>query len=140
MCAHGYDVASGHDASYFGADLLHRLLHTAKIAEDATVDHFADAHADLLRLAIEWPARAVRNSASLRKFAVEAYAFDVAVPGVGCAGVLSLPEVTSTGGGAATASASVTPTVSTSVTAAAATTSPAAAECHSHSDGVVHCA
>lgn len=42
MCGHGYTVATGKDAQWFGADLLHRLYHTYKVAE-GVVDHYADS-------------------------------------------------------------------------------------------------
>ena len=42
MCGHGYTVEEMKDSLYFGADLLHRLYHTVKVAE-GVVDHYADS-------------------------------------------------------------------------------------------------
>ncbi|CZT04527.1 related to S.fumigata Asp FII [Rhynchosporium graminicola] len=148
MCGHGYTVAEKKDSLYFGADLLHRLYHTHKVAE-GVVDHYADTQEDIIALAKEHPEQAVRNSATLRHFAVEVYAYDIAVPGIGCPG--SLPPASGTpttpeaphGAPAATPSApasSDAPPPSTTAPEPVSTTSSAAAECHTHADGVVHCA
>ncbi|KAK2625475.1 hypothetical protein QTJ16_004787 [Diplocarpon rosae] len=131
MCGHGYTVAEQKDSLYFGADLMH-------------------PQEEILHLAVEHPEQAVRNSATLRHFAVEAYAYDIALPGQGCAG--SLPGHPGTASASATSSAVAMSTdtpasaalenqpPTTTEPALASTTSTAAAECHTHSDGVVHCA
>ncbi|KAK0128110.1 hypothetical protein ONS95_000095 [Cadophora gregata] len=148
MCGHGYTVAEHKDSLYFGADLLHRLYHTSKIAE-GVVDHYADTQEEILQLAIDHPEEAVRNSATLRHFAVEVYAYDIAVPGQGCAGSVPASSATSASEApAASATSSVesvpatseTPAASTAEAPPASTVSSAAAECHTHADGVVHCA
>lgn len=102
----------------------------------------------MIELAKEHPEQAVRNSATLRHFAVEVFAYDIAVPGIGCSGVLPVASVASS---SATASATAAPSsvalvsseaaVPTStVTPPVSTVSSAATECHTHADGVVHCA
>lgn len=103
----------------------------------------------MLELAIHHPENAVRNSATLRHFAVEVYAYDIALPGQGCAGTVSA-EASSSAAPDAHASApatsdaptalATTPVASTTAAPPASTVSSAAAECHTHSDGVVHCA
>ena len=97
------------------------------------------------------------NSASLYYFAVEAYAFDIAVPGEGCVGKAKeehdhghaddvpatvLESATAT----ATSAAEVTSIAATTTEAAPEATSTAAeapaepqGDCHTHDDGVVHC-
>lgn len=85
MCGYGYTVAGSSSAFYFGSDLIHRLYHTDKIGEGVT-GHYADTYEDCLQLAIESPELAVRNSATLRYFALDVYAFNIAVPGEGCTG------------------------------------------------------
>ena len=85
MCAYGYTVAGSGTTLYWASDLLHRLYHTSKIGEDV-IDHYADEYAECLELAVHSPAEAVRNSATLRYFALDAYAYDVALPGEGCTG------------------------------------------------------
>jgi hypothetical protein len=88
MCGLGYNVANSPTNFYWASDLLHRLYHVPKIGED-TVGHYADEYSDCLELAQNHPEEAVRNSDSLQYFALEAYAYDIAVPGEGCAGRLS---------------------------------------------------
>lgn len=78
-------MARGALSSYFGSDLIHRLLHMPSVAEGAAA-HFADSYAACLALARDEPARAARNAHTLQYFALDAYALDVAVPGEGCAG------------------------------------------------------
>ncbi|KAH7040584.1 putative peptidase family-domain-containing protein [Microdochium trichocladiopsis] len=129
LCAFGYDVANGKLNTQFGIDLIHRLFHVPTIGEGAA-EHYADTYAECLQLAIDNPAEAVRNTHSLQYFALDVYAYDIALPGEGCAGVLK-EEASSTG--AAPAVPSATATEAPSQTSAAPT------ECHTHADGVVHC-
>lgn len=101
------------------------------------------------------------NSASLYYFAVEAYAFDIAVPGEGCVGKAKeehdhdhADDASTTASETATATATSAATSAAEVTSAAATTTETAPEatsvaaeapaepqgdCHTHDDGVVHC-
>lgn len=83
----GYDVANGATNFYWVSDLLHRLLHIPKVGE-GVVEHYgsADEYPGVLELAESSPAEAVRNSDTLQYFALEVYAHDIAVPGVGCPG------------------------------------------------------
>jgi hypothetical protein len=85
MCGLGYNVANSAINFYWASDLLHRLYHIPKVGEGA-VEHYAGEYDECLELARTHPEEAVRNSDSLQYFALEAYAFDVAVPGEGCAG------------------------------------------------------
>lgn len=107
------------------------------------------AQEEILQLAIDHPEQAVRNSATLRHFAVEVYAYDIAVPGQGCPGTVPASTATSasepavassTSSAEAASSTSEAPAATTTEAAPATTVSSAAAECHTHSDGVVHCA
>ncbi|OJD37900.1 major allergen asp f2 [Diplodia corticola] len=137
LCGFGYTVAGGKLNTFFAADLVHRLYHLPAVGETA-VDHFADTHAECVALARADPARAVRNTHSLQYFALDVYAWDVALPGEGCTG----RDGADGGGGsssssAVAASSSTTPSPLVSVASAAAT--GGGQECHSHADGVVHC-
>lgn len=85
MCSYGYSVAGSPTTAYFASDLIHRLFHTDKVGE-GVVGHYADDYPGCLRLAVDNPAEAVRNSATLRYFALDVYAYDIAVPGQGCTG------------------------------------------------------
>jgi hypothetical protein len=83
----GYDVANGATNFYWASDLVHRLLHIPKVGE-GIVEHYGDAeeYPKVLALATSDPELAVRNSDTLQYFALEVYAHDIAVPGVGCPG------------------------------------------------------
>ncbi|KAI1099489.1 major allergen Asp F2 [Jackrogersella minutella] len=126
LCGYGYSVASGELNFYFGSDLIHRLYHLPPIGENI-VEHYADNYSECLELAIDNPAEAVRNSHTLQYFALDVYAFDIALPGEGCTGrVLE-----------SASSPSESPTATS--TPATSSTSTAAAECHTHADGTEHC-
>lgn len=120
----GYDVANGATNFYWASDLLHRLLHVPKVGE-GIVEHYggADEYPGVLELAESNPAEAVRNSDTLQYFALEVYAHDVAVPGVGCPG--HYREVTSSAAHAAPTSSAAS-SVATSVTAIVSSASRAA--------------
>ncbi|KFY24198.1 hypothetical protein V493_05390, partial [Pseudogymnoascus sp. VKM F-4281 (FW-2241)] len=151
LCARGFDMATGRTNDYWAADLMHRLYHVPTVGEDE-VGHYADGYAELLELATGANyTDAARNSASLSYFALEAYAYDISVPGEGCAGKLveedehdhgaGASATTSAGGAAVT---SVEPTrVIPGSTAAPEPTAPAGGndgkECHTHDDGTEHC-
>ena len=91
MCGYGYQVATGKLAFYFGSDLIHRLLHVPSIGEGAA-EHYADSYQECLDLAVSDPSQAVRNSHSLQYFALDVYAYDIALPGEGCTGRSSEDE------------------------------------------------
>ncbi|KAI8938187.1 hypothetical protein NX059_005851 [Plenodomus lindquistii] len=118
VCMFGYNVANGAANTYWGSDLLHRLLHIPSVGE-GVVEHYGaeGKYPGVLSLARENSTYAVRNSDTLQYFALEAYAHDVAVPGIGCAGTFSATPSPS-----ASASASAT----SSVVASASATSAAA--------------
>ncbi|PVH95413.1 zincin, partial [Periconia macrospinosa] len=119
MCGFGYDVANGATNFYWASDLLHRLLHVPKVGE-GIVEHYAGEYDEVLELAESNPAEAVRNSDTLQYFALEAYAYDIALPGEGCAGKF---KVSSSSSAAAAPSASAS---ASSATPAPASTTPSA--------------
>jgi hypothetical protein len=118
LCANGYTVANGKLATYFAADLMHRLYHTTKIGEGAA-EHYADTYTDCLELAQENPAEAVRNTHTLQYFALDVYAMEVALPGEGCTGT---PAEESEDSHAAASASSASAATSSGVASAAATT------------------
>lgn len=87
----GYDVANSPTNLYWASDLLHRLLHLPAIGE-GIVEHYAEEYPTTLEYAKSNTTYAVRNSDTLQYFALEAYAYDIAVPGVGCPGVYTATE------------------------------------------------
>ncbi|KAL9126939.1 MAG: hypothetical protein Q9217_004097, partial [Psora testacea] len=89
MCAFGYTVAENETNTYFGSDLLHRLYHIPTFGE-GHVEHFTEDFAGALEQAKHNATYATHDSDVLQYFALETYAYEVAVPGVGCPG--ALPE------------------------------------------------
>lgn len=110
---------------------MHRMFHLPSVSE-GIIDHISDGYINTLELAtgVNYT-EAARNSASLQYFALEAYAYDIAVPGEGCVGKPVEDEPVSS---AATASAT------TAIAAPVKTDAPAQGkECHTHDDGTEHC-
>ncbi|OAG02334.1 zincin [Paraphaeosphaeria sporulosa] len=85
LCGFGWDVANGKTNFYWASDLLHRLLHIPKVGE-GIVEHYAEDYASVIELAKTESELSVRDSDTLQLFALEAYAYDVAIPGEGCTG------------------------------------------------------
>ncbi|ORY78519.1 putative peptidase family-domain-containing protein [Protomyces lactucae-debilis] len=83
----GSDALRNVSASAFtGTDFLHRMFHLPKLNGNDLVSHFADSYDDCVTLAQTKPEEAVRNTHTLQWFSVEAFAFELVVPGVGCSG------------------------------------------------------
>ncbi|CAD6448568.1 79caad90-3267-4478-94ec-a8119e0211b5 [Sclerotinia trifoliorum] len=146
LCARGFDVATGRPANFWAADLMHRLYHVPLIGE-GIVDHHADGYHGIQELAAGTNyTLAGHNSATLTYFATEAYAYDIAVPGEGCAGKASVEEEEDSHS-APTVTVSAVPTVNPTRVIPAESTTPAASpaastagtECHTHADGTLHC-
>ncbi|KAL8637487.1 MAG: hypothetical protein Q9228_005246 [Teloschistes exilis] len=98
LCAFGYTVAGSETNTYFGSDLIHRLFHMPAFGDDH-VEHFAEDYAGALELARTNSSFATHDSDILQYFALDTYAHDIAVPGVGCSGKASTsmgPAQTST--------------------------------------------
>ncbi|KAI9883269.1 MAG: hypothetical protein M1823_004967 [Watsoniomyces obsoletus] len=85
MCAFGYNVAEWELNTYFASDLLHRVYHLPVVGE-GWAEHFAETYEEILELARTNSSFAVHDSDALNYFATEVYAYEVAVPGVGCLG------------------------------------------------------
>lgn len=95
MCGLGYDVANGALNLYWASDLIHRMLHLPNIAE-GVVDHFADDYVNVTALAETNPEESVNNSETLQLFALSVYAYDIAIPGEGCEGLLRTTSLAET--------------------------------------------
>ncbi|KAL4804430.1 putative peptidase domain-containing protein [Aspergillus unguis] len=85
MCALGYTVSGSETNTFWAGDLLHRLYHMPAFGQ-GLVEHYADGYEEVRELAEGNRTEAVHDSETLQYFALEAYAYDVAVPGVGCVG------------------------------------------------------
>lgn len=144
LCSRGFTVATGKPTVYWGADLIHRLYHVDLVGEEI-IGHHADGYAGVTTLAkSENYTLAATNSATLSYFATEVYAFDISVPGEGCAGQPvegAVDEHASPAVSSSASAATVAPTRVVPAPEAAATPSAAATgqECHSHDDGTLHC-
>lgn len=138
VCSRGYTVSGSKDNTYWASDLLHRIWHTVKIGQDV-VGHYADTFKECLELAHEDESLAVRNSASLRYFALDVYAYDIAVPGIGCTG--KIPELSSNGNasGSESASAGASATATATGSDSHGDSHGSGSECHTHANGETHC-
>lgn len=87
MCMKGYTTSNpAFSAAYFfGQDLLHRMFHVPKVTQ-GLVHHYADTYLDCLDLAKENATFSTQNSHSLQYFAVEVFAYELVLPGLGCPG------------------------------------------------------
>ncbi|KAG2414950.1 hypothetical protein HFD88_006138 [Aspergillus terreus] len=85
MCALGYTVAGFETNTFWAADLMHRLYHVPAVGQ-MWIEHFAEGYGEVLELAKSNRSVSTRDSETLQFFALEAYAFDIAVPGEGCPG------------------------------------------------------
>ncbi|KAL3491884.1 antigen 1 [Aspergillus germanicus] len=85
MCGLGYTVSESETNTFWAGDLLHRLYHMPAIGQ-GLVEHYADGYEGVLELAEGNKTESVHDSETLQYFALEVYAYDVVVPGVGCVG------------------------------------------------------
>ncbi|KAA8648887.1 major allergen Asp F2 [Aspergillus tanneri] len=85
LCSMGYTVSGSKTNTFWAADLLHRLYHMPAFGQ-GRVEHFADDYDGVRKLTIGNRSVSTRDSNTLQYFALEAYAFDLVVPGVGCSG------------------------------------------------------
>ncbi|KAJ5095918.1 hypothetical protein NUU61_005274 [Penicillium alfredii] len=134
MCALGYTVSGSETNTFWASDLLHRLYHLPTFGQD-WIDHFADGYKEVVDLAAKTPIRSTRDSETLQYFALEVYAFDISVPGIGCPGAQNHQH-----------SSEEKPTTSQNQPSATGTTSEppsktseVPANCHTHDGGELHC-
>ncbi|KAJ5550810.1 hypothetical protein N7535_001250 [Penicillium sp. DV-2018c] len=137
MCGLGYTVSESETNTFWAADLLHRLYHVPAIGQN-WIDHFADGYEEVIDLATENATLSTHDSETLQYFALEVYAYDIAVPGTGCSGVQNEhahDHADHTTSDAATTQSTPTATA----TDAPSTTSDVPANCHTHDGGELHC-
>lgn len=115
MCALGYNVAESPTNTFWASDLMHRLYHMPAVG-GAYIEHYAEDYAEVIELAAGNETYSTHDSDTLQYFALEVYAYDIAVPGVGCPGPRSIAISSQT------ATATAAPAPSSSATAVAATT------------------
>ncbi|GAM43962.1 Asp F2 homolog [Talaromyces pinophilus] len=136
MCSQSYTVAGSETNTFWASDLMHRLYHVPAVGQ-AYVDHFADGYDEVIALAKSNGTESTHDSEALQYFALEAYAFDIAVPGVGCAGESKGHDHGHDTGSPSTSSTSSTAT--TTPTDAPSTTVDVPSNCHTHEGGQLHC-
>lgn len=131
VCSQGYTVSGSKNTVYWASDLLHRIWHTDKLGH-GVIGHYADTYEECLELAQTNASEAVRNSATLRYYALDVYAYDIAVPGTGCSG--DDEDSDDEHDHDHESASSETATASSSESEETGGT-----ECHTHSDGETHC-
>lgn len=156
ICALGYTVSESPRNTFWASDLLHRLYHIPAVGY-GHVEHFADGYEDIIELASGNETGPTRDTDTLQYFALDVYAYDIAVPGVGCnspesgssdsagASTTSAPAApASTSSGSPTvpepsSSTASVPAVSTHLKLSANEADPVMQNCHTHEGGDVHC-
>lgn len=109
MCGLGYTVAESATNTFWASDLLHRLYHLPAVGY-GYIEHYIETYDDALAFAQNGTTTNTHDSDVLQYFALDAYAYDIAIPGIGC-----------TGGGSSTGSPEVpTPTSATPAASTAA--------------------
>lgn len=101
------------------------MYHLPEIGQ-GHIDHFAEGYEGILEAAASGSPNVTRDSDGLQYFALEAYAYDIIAPGVGCpgpSGPPSSPTSSSSAAAPTTPTATASTTASTSTPAAAADTS-----------------
>ncbi|KAJ5090885.1 hypothetical protein N7532_009569 [Penicillium argentinense] len=135
MCSLGYTVSGSETNTFWASDLLHRLFHVPTFGQNH-IDHFADGYEEVVDQAIENVTLSTHDSETLQYFALEVYAYDIAVPGVGCPGKQHEHEHSSENSSSQSTSTSAG---TSAATEAATTTSDAPKNCHTHEGGELHC-
>ena len=156
LCAWGYNVRQYSRLLFWGSDLLHRLYHIPSFGQ-GYVDHYSEGYEAIVESASMNSPNATHDSDGLQYFALEAYAYDIVLPGQGCPGPTGeLPSTSSAGAPAVTSSAgaesaTLTATATAAGVSATSVTAGAAAQetgsdsgsapenCHTHANGDVHC-
>ncbi|KAJ5960057.1 uncharacterized protein N7479_007207 [Penicillium vulpinum] len=137
MCGLGYTVSESETNTFWATDLLHRLYHVPVIGQN-WIDHFANGYEEAIDQAKENATLSTHDSETLQYFALEVYAYDIAVPGIGCPGVQHKHDESHVD---QTTSENVTsqsaPTATN--TNAPSITSEARQNCHTHEGGELHC-
>lgn len=85
VCSLGYNVAEGDINIFWASDFLHRFFHMPAFGQ-RLIDHYADGYEEVIELAESNSTHPTHDSEALQYFALDAYAYDIAVPGVGCPG------------------------------------------------------
>lgn len=88
MCGLGYTVAEGATNTFWASDLMHRLYHVPAVGY-GYIDHYIETYNDALAFGQNGTATNAHDSDVLQYFALDVYAYDIAIPGTGCTGQTS---------------------------------------------------
>lgn len=104
------------------------------------VEHYLETYQELLEDAGQPGSNATHDSDALQYFALDAWAYDIAVPGEGCPGEY-VEESSSTTAAAAAATTAASSAVAASSTVPETVTGTASIPpgCHTHDGGELHC-
>lgn len=106
------------------------MYHLPEIGQ-GHIDHFAEGYEGILEAAASGSPNVTRDSDGLQYFALEAYAYDIIAPGVGCPGPSGPPSSPTSSSSSAAAptipTATASTTASTNGPTTASTSTPAAA-------------
>jgi len=134
MCGLGYTVGGSKTNVFWASDLMHRLYHMPAIGY-GYIEHYVESYDEALAAAKNSTTNG-HDSNALQYFALDTYAYDIAVPGVGCSGEAASSQSSSSSQSAQTsqvsqssqaAQATVTPTATATISQAPSQTSSAAA-------------
>ncbi|RVX74695.1 hypothetical protein B0A52_01822 [Exophiala mesophila] len=134
ICALGYTVSESPRNTFWASDLLHRLYHIPAVGY-GYIEHFADGYEEILELAQTDEIGPTRDTDTLQYFALDVYAYDIAVPGVGC----NSPETETESGSSDSTAPTTTSTGSPTVPEPSTSTVSVPAGCHTHEGGELHC-
>lgn len=114
MCGRGYTVSNSKTNTFWASDLMHRLYHVPAVGY-GYIEHYIHSYSDAITFAKNGTKTNTHDSDVLQYFALDVYAYDIAVPGVGCTGTTS----------ASSSAVSAAPAVASSASASATTAQPA---------------
>ncbi|KAK5084218.1 Prenylated Rab acceptor protein 1 [Lithohypha guttulata] len=128
MCGLGYTVADSPTNTFWASDLMHRLYHIPAVG-GGYIEHWIETYEDALTFATNGSTTNTHDSDVLQYFALDAYAYDIAVPGTGCTGSESAAPAQAQSSTSATPSASAASSASSVPAVPAATSaSPSASQ------------
>ncbi|KAJ5437891.1 Major allergen Asp f 2 [Penicillium daleae] len=136
MCGMGYTISGSETNTFWASDLLHRLYHLPAIGQN-WVDHYADGYHEVIELATENVTLSTHDSETLQYFALEVYAHDISIPGIGCPGEQHGDKHEDETGDANFGESQ--PSATTATSKASSTTVDVPANCHTHEGGELHC-
>lgn len=119
MCGRGYAVADSPTNTFWASDLMHRLYHMPAIGYEY-IEHYIEDYDDALAYAANSTSTNTHDSDVLQYFALDTYAYDIAVPGTGCTG--GTPSASSSEGAVSSTTSAASAAQTSGALASASTT------------------